>query len=180
MVSAVAAVVTVLALRQVLQATASSLREFIPSSPPHLGRFATAAGVTSAIMLLAAGVMGAVAVAIAIYQAGRNVVDGQPGGMSVYLTLNAIVSMLGLAAVFANGFWYMLTSRAALRSNRLPKGLCYLGLALAIVSLGSIVPPLTLLALPIGLIWWAWLGIVMLRGTARSSVSLAQVQASNQ
>jgi hypothetical protein len=64
------------------------------------------------------------------------------------------------------GVWTLLVSWAALKTGELPKGLSFLGLLAGAVGLVSILPGLTDLTGPFGIsqmIWFAWLGIVLLR-----------------
>jgi hypothetical protein len=65
------------------------------------------------------------------------------------------------------GLWTLLVSIAALRTGGLPKGLNMLGLLVGAVGIISIFPGLTDLVGIFGLgqlIWFVWLGIVLLRG----------------
>jgi Domain of unknown function (DUF4386) len=65
------------------------------------------------------------------------------------------------------GLWTLLVSLAALRAGGLPKGLNILGLLVGAVGIISIFPGLAGLAGVFGLgqiIWFVWLGIVLLRG----------------
>jgi len=67
------------------------------------------------------------------------------------------------------GVWMLLVSLAALRSGGLPKALCILGLFVGSVGVISLVPRLTDLVSLFGLsqlIWYAWVGIVLLRSNA--------------
>ena len=67
------------------------------------------------------------------------------------------------------GLWTLLISWAALRAGGLPKGLNFLGLLVGVVGIVSIVPGLTDLTGLFGigqLIWFVWLGIVLLRSNA--------------
>ena len=64
------------------------------------------------------------------------------------------------------GLWTLLVSLAALRAGGLPKGLNILGLLVGAVGIISIFPGLTDLTGVFGLgqiIWFVWLGIVLLR-----------------
>jgi hypothetical protein len=64
------------------------------------------------------------------------------------------------------GLWTLLVSLAALRAGGLPKGLNILGLLVGAVGIISILPGLTDLTGIFGLghiIWFVWLGIVLLR-----------------
>ncbi len=64
------------------------------------------------------------------------------------------------------GVWTLLVSWAALKTGGLPKGLNFLGLLVGAVGLISILPRLTDLTGLFGIsqmVWYAWLGIVLLR-----------------
>ena len=61
-------------------------------------------------------------------------------------------------------------SWAALRAGGLPRALNYLGMVLGASGLLTVVPVLEVLGAVFGLgliVWFAWLGIVMLRGSRR-------------
>lgn len=75
----------------------------------------------------------------------------------VLSALRAAILVLGIGAVVLNGPWYLAVSRTALKSHSFPASFCYLGLCLGIVSL---LPPLALLALILGILWSFWLGLL--------------------
>lgn len=65
------------------------------------------------------------------------------------------------------GLWALLVSLAALRAGALPRGLNFLGLLVGAVGIISIIPGLTALLIGVfglsQIIWYVWLGIVLLR-----------------
>ena len=65
------------------------------------------------------------------------------------------------------GLWALLVSLAALRSGEFPRGLNILGLLVGAVGFLSIIPGLTELMTGVfglsQIIWYIWLGIVLLR-----------------
>ncbi len=66
------------------------------------------------------------------------------------------------------GLWKLLVSLAALRAGGLRKGMNILGLIVGTIGIFSIIPGLTDLTGAFGLsqmIWFVWLGIVLLRGS---------------
>jgi hypothetical protein len=75
------------------------------------------------------------------------------------------------------GVWMLLVSLAALRSGGLPKVLCILGLLTGAVGIISLLPGLTDLVALFGLsqlVWYAWVGIVLLRGNPRRTTQNVQ------
>lgn len=68
---------------------------------------------------------------------------------------------------FLGCLWVLLTSWAALRSGQLAKPLNFLGIAIGIAGIvSSVAPAMNALGYAFGLgviIWWLWLGIVLLR-----------------
>jgi len=74
--------------------------------------------------------------------------------------LNRIIGILGMATIFTNGLWYLLTSWTALKSNQLPKRLNYIGLAIGAIS---IVPILGTFALLLSIVWFIWLASVLFK-----------------
>ena len=70
------------------------------------------------------------------------------------------------------GVWMLLVSWAALKTSGLPKGLNFLGLFAGAAGLISILPGLTDLTGLFGIsqmVWYAWLGIVLLSGSTSNS-----------
>jgi hypothetical protein len=150
--SALAGLVVVLAVRQRFQPVVSQQI-----------KFATISGVLSNVLLLIAGVVGAIAITFA----GRGGGAGQPSDGSLYITFTAVINGLGLAALFVNGLWYLLVSLAGRKTGLLPGGLSYLGFPLAMASfVVFFLPPVGLLVLLLGLIWSIWLGLVLIREPA--------------
>ena len=93
---------------------------------------------------------------------------------TVWLTLDSVETGLGAGGgeTLVSALWFLLLSWAALRARALPKPLIYLGVVTGVAGILSVLG-LTALAYVYGLaliIWFAWLGIVMLR---RSPVSAA-------
>jgi hypothetical protein len=79
------------------------------------------------------------------------------------------------------GLWMLLVSWAALRSGGLPKGLNILGLLAGAVGIISLIPGLTeMLTGVFGLsqiIWFVWLGIVLLRSNRGKTASIELLSA---
>jgi hypothetical protein len=76
--------------------------------------------------------------------------------------LSRMIGILAIAVLICDGLWYLLMSWTALKNQGLPKRLCYLGLGIGTLSL---VPPLGIIVLLLGIVWSAWIGRVLLRET---------------
>jgi hypothetical protein len=83
------------------------------------------------------------------------------------LSLDMVTTGLDHSDRFLGCLWVLLVSWAALREGALPRPLNYLGLVIAIPGIISMAfPALTELGIAFGLgiiVWWTWLGIVLLR-----------------
>jgi hypothetical protein len=79
---------------------------------------------------------------------------------------------LGGGNEIVGGLWTLLVSWAALRGGGLPKALNYPGLVVGVAGLLTVVPALELvLRFVFGLgqlVWFVWLGIVMLRSSPKA------------
>lgn len=72
----------------------------------------------------------------------------------------------GAGGELVGGVWVLLVTFAAMRANALPKGVNWLGAAIGVAGLVSIVPPLNDAAVVFGLLqmpWFAWVGVVLIR-----------------
>jgi hypothetical protein len=72
----------------------------------------------------------------------------------------------GSGGELLGGVWFLLLSGAALRTKGLPSALNWLGIAIGTAGILSLVPALSTLEAVFGLlqiVWFLWLGIVMLR-----------------
>ena len=73
----------------------------------------------------------------------------------------------GGGETIVNALWFLLLSWVALRARELPRVLNYLGVVLGVAGVLSVVVASLVLSAVYGLgliIWFVWLGIVMLRG----------------
>ncbi len=116
----------------------------------------TRMGVATAFGLLAIGLL--LANATLSLWAVLQAANPAPGGLSDGAALSGLIGVLGMAAIMANGVWYLLVNWTARASLRLPRGLCYLGLGLGAASLA---PFLAILVLVLGILWAFWLGVVL-------------------
>jgi hypothetical protein len=88
---------------------------------------------------------------------------------TVWLAIDSVFDGLGGSNEVIGGIWILLVSWAALRAGQLPRVLNYLGVAIGVAGIISAVPALAELFIFIfalgQIVWFVWLGIVMLRGS---------------
>ena len=92
---------------------------------------------------------------------------------TVWLTLDSVETGLGAGGgeTIVSALWFLLLSWAALRARALPRLLIYLGVVTGVAGILSVLALTDLQAVyGVGLIiWFAWLGIVMLRSSPVSA-----------
>ena len=153
----------------VLAVLALALYERLRGGSPLLTQAATAVGLIWAFVLVASGM---------IFNAGMAAVVGLHGtspaqAVSAWQAIEPVTEGLGgSGGELLGGLWVLLVSVAALRTRGLPKVLNWLGVVIGSAGVLSVVPVLKDLGYVFGLlqiVWFAWLGIVMLRTTARTA-----------
>jgi hypothetical protein len=86
---------------------------------------------------------------------------------TVWLAIDSVIEGLAGSNEILGGIWILLLSWAALRGGELPRALNYLGVAVGVAGILSVVPALAEIFIYIfalgQIVWFMWLGIVMLR-----------------
>jgi hypothetical protein len=86
---------------------------------------------------------------------------------TVWLAIDSVIEGLAGSNEILGGIWILLLSWAALRGGELPRALNYLGVAVGVAGILSVVPALAEIFIYIfalcQFVWFMWLGIVMLR-----------------
>ena len=140
-----------------------ALYERFKADSPAMMQTVTAIGMIWAGVVVASGM---------IFNIGMdNVVDlydtDPAQATTVWLAIDSVFGGLGGSNEVVGALWTLLVSWAALRSGALPRALNYLGVAVGVAGLISIVPAIAMLTIFIfafgGIVWFIWLGIVMLR-----------------
>ena len=138
------------------------LHDRIKSSAPALMQVATVIGIIWAGSLIASGMAAnaGLATVVALYA------KDPAQAVFTFQAIESITNGLGNAnGEILGGPWTLLVSLAALRTGGLPRGLNILGLSVGVVGIISIIPALNTLSGIFGLgqiIWFVWLGIVLL------------------
>jgi hypothetical protein len=141
-----------------------ALHDRLKPDAPAIMQVGTAIGIIWAGSLIASGMVANARIApvIALYSK-----DPAQAAIS-WQGIESVANGLGNAnGEILGGLWTLLISVAALRSGELPKGLNILGVVIGAVGVITIIPALNDLTGIFGLsqiIWFVWLGIVLLRG----------------
>jgi hypothetical protein len=141
-----------------------ALYDRLKAGSPAVAQVAAAFGLIWAGLVIASGTL---------FTVGIDIVGGLFGtnpeqAATVWLAINTVFEGLsGLEVV--GGLWILLISWAALRAEAFPKALNYLGMILGVAGLLSVIPALKEIVVIIyglgQIIWFVWLGIVILRGS---------------
>jgi hypothetical protein len=147
-----------------------ALYDRLKSGAATLVQVATVIGVIWASSLVASGMIANAGIApvVALYA------EDPSQAALTWLGIETVASGVGNGnGEILGGLWTLLVSWAALRAGGLPKGLNFLGLLVGVVGIVSLFPGLTDLTGLFGigqLIWYVWLGIVLLRSnTSRAA-----------
>lgn len=143
-----------------------ALYDRLKAGAPAIMQVATALGLIWAGSLIASGMVlnAGIAPVVALYAQ-----DPAQAALS-WQVFEGVASGLGNGnGEILGGLWTLLVSWAALRAGGLPKGLSILGLLVGAVGVITILPGLLDLVGVFALgqvIWFVWLGIVLLRSNA--------------
>jgi hypothetical protein len=140
---------------------AFALYDRLKAHAPATVRIATAVGLLWSFVLVASGMVFNYGMTTVVTLAKTD--TGQ--ARLAWQAIEPIAQGLGGAGgEILGGLWVLLLSWVALRSGALPKVLGWLGVAIGVMGLISIMPPLHEAAYGFGLlqiVWFAWLGVTM-------------------
>jgi hypothetical protein len=148
-----------------LAVLALALHERLKAGSPALVQTATAIGLIWATIIIAAGMIFNSGMATVVDLYGKDPAQAT----TVWLAVDSVFRGLGGSNEVVGALWTLLVSWAALRSGALPRVLNYLGVAVGVAGLISVVPAIATITIFIfalgGIVWFIWLGIVMLRSS---------------
>ena len=147
---------------------ALALYERLKTSSPAIMQTATAVGLIWAGLIIASGMIFNVGIDRVVDLYGT----APDQAASVWVAIDSVRDGLGGGNEIVGGVWLLLVSWAALRAGGLPRVLNYLGVAVAVAGILSAIPALSDLTDVFGLtqiVWFIWLGIVMLRTNTRQA-----------
>jgi Domain of unknown function (DUF4386) len=147
---------------------ALALHERLKINAPALMQNATAFGLIWAVTIIIGGMIQVNDVGVI-----SDLYSKDPAqAATVMLALGAVERGIGGAIELPGGIWVLLVSWAALRTGGLPMALNYLGLAIGLAGIVTIVPALGEGGSIFGLgfiVWFVWAGITMLRNSSSST-----------
>jgi len=140
-----------------------ALYERLKAGSPALAQAVTTFGLIWAVLVIVIGTLSINNLSTVVKLYGENPAQAA----TVWLTLDSVETGLGGGGgeTIVSALWFLLLSWAALRARELPRVLNYLGVVIGIAGILSVVLEPALAAVyGLGLIiWFVWLGIVMLR-----------------
>lgn len=145
-----------------------ALHERLLAREEALTKVATAFGLIWAGLVIAAGMISITGLLAAAKLHSIDPVQAT----TLWQTVSAVQEGVGGGIELVGGLWVILVSWSALRQGAFPRWLNYLGLAVGLAGILTIIPPLKELGALFGLgqiAWFAWLGVVMLRGTTHGT-----------
>lgn len=145
---------------------ALALHERLKAGSPALMQVGTALALIWAGLVIASGMVANIGTAVVV-----NLYNTDPAQAStVWLAIEAVADGVGGGNEIVGGLWTLLVSWAALRSGEFSRVLNYLGLVVGVAGVASAIPAFAEIGGMIfglgQLVWFAWIGIAMLRGRA--------------
>ena len=139
-----------------------ALHARLKNSSPAIMQTATAFGLIWAGLVIASGMIANIGNSTVVGLFSEN----QDQAVSLWLAIITVQEALGGGNEIVGGLWVLLLSWAALSAGKLPKVLNYIGVLVGLAGILTVVPAFDVLMDVFGLgqiVWFAWLGIVMLR-----------------
>ena len=146
----------------VLVVLALALHARLKNGSPAIMQTATAFGLIWAGLVIASGMIANIGNSTVV----RLFSENQDQAVSLWLAIITVQEALGGGNEVVGGLWVLLLSWAAMRGRSLPKMLNYLGVLVGLAGILTVIPAYVVLTDVFGLgqiVWFAWLGIVMLR-----------------
>ncbi|WP_199609830.1 DUF4386 family protein [Flocculibacter collagenilyticus] len=156
----------------VLAVLVQALHERLKVKTPHLSQYAAVFGYLWVGLVIASGMI----TNIGLNQALELAKTEPTQAMAMWKTINIVVDGIGGGNEIVGGLWTLILSLCALKHNLLSKPLNYLGLFVGIAGILTVYPS-DILTATFGisqLIWFAWLGIIMLKTSQPAQLSTSE------
>ncbi len=143
-----------------------ALHERLNGKNSALARTATAFGLIWSVLVIASGMIYIVGMETVVALQAAN----PEQAATVWLAIGSIFNGLGGGVEVVGGIWVLLLSVAGLRNGRLSRPFSLFGFIVGAAGLLSVIPTLSEISTSIfgltQIVWFAWLGINMLRQPA--------------
>ena len=142
-----------------------ALYERLKADSPAMMQTATAIGIIWATVVIASGMIFNIGMDNVVNLYGKDPAQAT----TVWFVIASVCDGLGGGNEILGGLWMLLISWVALQAGGLPKALSYLGIVIGAAGILSALPGLGDVGLIFGLVqivWFIWLGIVMLRSNS--------------
>ncbi len=141
-----------------------ALFERLKAGSPERAQVVTTVGLIYAVWVIVIGALSINNLSTVVDLYGKD----PSQAATVWLTLDSVETGLGAGGgeTMVTALWFLLLGWTALRAGELPRGLNYLGVVLGAAGILSVILASLALSAVYGLgliIWFIWLGIVMLR-----------------
>ena len=148
-----------------------ALYERLKADSPARAQAVTTFGLIYAVLVIVIGALSINNLSTVVELYGKNPAQAA----TVWLTLDSVETGLGAGGgeTIVTALWFLLLSWTAFQARELPRVLNYLGVVLGVAGILSVVLASLGLSAVYGLgliIWFIWLGIVMLRKSPVSAV----------
>jgi hypothetical protein len=146
-----------------------ALHERLKVGSPAMAQTATAFGLIWAGLVIASGMVANIGSGVILDLYGSDPAQAA----SVWLAHRFVVYGLGGGNEIVGGLWVLLVSWAALQGGGLPRVLNYFGVVISMAGiLTAVLPGLEVLGAAFGLgiiVWFVWVGTVMLRSSSSTA-----------
>jgi hypothetical protein len=145
-----------------------ALYERLKADSPARMQTATAIGIIWATLVIASGMIFNIGMENVVNLYGKDPAQAT----TAWVVIESVCNGIGGGNEILGGLWMLLVSWAALKARGLPKVLNYLGIVIGAAGILSALPGLGDAGLIFGLaqiVWFIWLGIVMLRGSTSAA-----------
>jgi len=142
-----------------------ALYDRLKAGAPAIAQVAAAIGMIWAGLVIASGTLFNVGMGTVVELYANN----PDQAATVWLAINSVFEGLSGLEIMG-GTWILLVSWAALKAGQFPKVLNYLGAAIGVAGLLTVIPAIAEIVVMVyalgQIVWFVWLGIVLLRGSS--------------
>ena len=139
-----------------------ALNGILKAKKPILSGIAVIFGYIWSVLVIASGMITNIGLEAALAQQPKNIQQAS----QLWLTIETLQNGLGGGVEVVGGIWVLLVTLAGLKAHQLPKAMHWLGLLVGLAGILTVIPGLGDLGAVFGLlqiVWFAWLGIVLLK-----------------